>query len=189
MKLVSWNIRGLGSKLKVTLLRKLLRVHRVDLFRFVGAAKNSGGLISIWNSKAFKLENCTIMKEVILLEGRFITCDFAYSMVNVYAPCEVIDKRILWHILSNLKICSQGIWLIGGDFNIVRESRERRCCKLKPYGSKEFNSFIETCKLVDVSLTTKYTLGTGLKTRGPGSTKFFWMKIGRWQIWSSLYGA
>ncbi|KAK8662391.1 hypothetical protein V6N13_091969 [Hibiscus sabdariffa] len=113
MKLLSWNIRGIGSNLKVFALKKLLNSVRVNVafiqeskrvflsvgdvsklwyddvfdFRYSEAEGNSGGLISIWNPAVFQLSNCTILKNLILLEGIFIPDDFPYMLANIYAPC------------------------------------------------------------------------------------------------------
>ncbi|MBA0810964.1 hypothetical protein Gohar_002905, partial [Gossypium harknessii] len=47
------------------------------------------------------------------------------------------------------------LWIIGGDFNAVRNRSERSSCIGLMNGSKEFNSFINNCKLVDFPLTGK----------------------------------
>ncbi|KAL4362962.1 hypothetical protein GQ457_04G030950 [Hibiscus cannabinus] len=129
MKLLSWNIRGIGSNLKVSALKKLLSSVRVK------KEGNSGGLISIWNPTVFQLSICTILKNLILLEGSF------FQMI--FPAC--------WQrqTFLNLKNVKQGKWLFEGNFNAVRSRLDRKGCKFKQAISDEFNSFIEVLNLVD----------------------------------------
>ncbi|KAK8640078.1 hypothetical protein V6N13_138441 [Hibiscus sabdariffa] len=121
LEVLSWNIRGLGSNLKVSALKKLLNSVRVDVafiqeskkvflsvgdvsklwyddvfdFRYSEAEGNSGGLISIWNPAVFQLSNCTISKNLILLEGIFIPDGFPCLLANVYAPCIASEQKVM----------------------------------------------------------------------------------------------
>jgi hypothetical protein len=48
-------------------------------------------------------------------------------VVNVYAKCNLVDKRRLWgEILMSKRGFGGGRWCIVGDFNSVRDSSERR---------------------------------------------------------------
>ncbi|KAL4386427.1 hypothetical protein GQ457_09G031250 [Hibiscus cannabinus] len=161
MKLMSWNIRGIGSELKVSELRRVIRVHKVDLvfiqepkkevvkedlirkiwydddfdFRFSGAEGKAGGLFSVWNSKAFELNTCLITRNTIFLEGRIAASNLHCTLINVYAS----KKK--------------------------RNRSERSGCSTRQTGSLEFNSFIKKCKLLDIPLTgRKFTwFGNGAK--------------------------
>ncbi|XP_073037146.1 uncharacterized protein [Primulina eburnea] len=67
----------------------------------------------------------------------------------VYAKCDYIERRQLWTSLLQVKP-DQGPWLVGGDFNVVRNSSE--CLgssggRLLPM--EEFNHFILDSGLVD----------------------------------------
>ncbi|XP_073026667.1 uncharacterized protein [Primulina eburnea] len=69
----------------------------------------------------------------------------------VYAKCDYIERRQLWTSLLQVKP-DQGPWLVGGDFNVVRNSSE--CLgssggRLLPM--EEFNHFILDSGLVDAS--------------------------------------
>ncbi|TYJ12132.1 hypothetical protein E1A91_A11G327600v1, partial [Gossypium mustelinum] len=46
-------------------------------------------------------------------------------------------------------------WIVGGDFNTVRNRSERINCSGIEKGSKEFGEFIDRCKLVDLPLMGK----------------------------------
>ncbi|KAH1066062.1 hypothetical protein J1N35_031049 [Gossypium stocksii] len=46
-------------------------------------------------------------------------------------------------------------WIIGGDFNTIRNRSDRSSCVGLVNGSREFNSFIDNCKSVDLPLMGK----------------------------------
>lgn len=120
MKIISWNIRGMGSYVKKNFLRKLIKRRRPDLifvqetklesldrfvvqklwgngsFEFVcsNSIGASGGLMSVWNKEFFKATSITIHRSFILLEGS-INNTFPCCLVNFYAPTEVNGRRLL----------------------------------------------------------------------------------------------
>ncbi|XP_058774477.1 uncharacterized protein LOC131648765 [Vicia villosa] len=72
---------------------------------------------------------------------------------NVYSSCELSLKRELWRNLLDLKDKNRdGDWIIGGDFNAVKNRGERK--GLSEGGGKveweEFSSFINDLGLEDV---------------------------------------
>ncbi|KAL8493542.1 hypothetical protein ACS0TY_024657 [Phlomoides rotata] len=77
------------------------------------AEGRSGGLISIWNRKAF---------EKTMVNGRWIVDNEDMVILNVYAPCGNAEKTHLWDMIklvieqnAEVKIC------VAGDFNSIRE--------------------------------------------------------------------
>ena len=75
-------------------------------------------------------------------------------MVNVYAACNLKEKKILWEELSNIMFASQDVvWCFCGDFNAVRSPSERKGSTVRGDQSKEiegFNNFIESNKLFEI---------------------------------------
>ena len=46
-------------------------------------------------------------------------------IVNIYSPCNLQEKRVLWDSVSQLKNQNaSGYWFILGDFNNIRTSTE-----------------------------------------------------------------
>ncbi|KAL1060313.1 hypothetical protein V6Z11_1Z107900 [Gossypium hirsutum] len=98
MKIVSWNIRGMGTDLKITLVNRLLSKYRVDMcflresklevvtgdlisriwgddnfdFRYAAALGRSGGLITIWDKSVFLLKSEYCGNRYILLERKWL---------------------------------------------------------------------------------------------------------------------
>ncbi|KAM0025678.1 putative RNA-directed DNA polymerase [Helianthus debilis subsp. tardiflorus] len=65
-------------------------------------------------------------------------------MVNIYAPHDNNLKKELWEDLSNLMKSYTGSWIFLGDFNCVREPKERKNSKFNPQAAESFNHFIRT---------------------------------------------
>ncbi|GMJ05209.1 hypothetical protein HRI_004190100 [Hibiscus trionum] len=113
MKLITWNVRGMGSGVKCSSIRKLFRIQRVEVaflqetkkesiteaeigrlwyedkfeFRASDASGRSGGLITIWDKSKFYLEGCIINGRFILVEGNWIPDGKRSILMNMYAPC------------------------------------------------------------------------------------------------------
>ncbi|MCI28495.1 hypothetical protein A2U01_0049696, partial [Trifolium medium] len=50
-------------------------------------------------------------------------------IVNIYAPCSASGKKKLWEDLLAVKQQSGGgEWCLGGDFNAILHSSERKGC-------------------------------------------------------------
>ena len=93
-------------------------------------------------------------------------------MVNVYAACNLKEKKILWEELSKCKENSQiGMWCFCGDFNAIRGRVERQGADRSDFTRemKEFNGFIETNLLLDLPFVgKKFTL---FKSNGTAKSK------------------
>ena len=118
MKMLSWNIRGLGRREKRNRLRKLIRDNEIDVvliqetkkeviskeivrsvwpdmefdYLEVGARGYSGGLLCIWNEKRFRLEDACCSRNFIVLAG-IVLPNFKCTIINVYAPNDVGKRR------------------------------------------------------------------------------------------------
>ncbi|TYH21375.1 hypothetical protein ES288_A04G039000v1 [Gossypium darwinii] len=163
MKIVSWNIRGLGSNIKIAMVNRLVRLYRMDIcflqetklvevsrdmisrmwgndnfdFRFTAAVGRSGGLITIW--------------------------DKARVLINVYGPNMLRDQRFFWEEIIEIREQFTNHWIVGGDFNTIRNKSGRSNCVGLLRGSRDFGKSIEKCKLVDLPLLGKKTFHTTIR--------------------------
>jgi hypothetical protein len=80
-------------------------------------------------------------------------------MINIYAKCNLADKRRLW---SDLLMTKRGfgdmIWCLTGDFNSVLDPSERRGVTVNMANNhttemREFSLFMEELELVDLPIT------------------------------------
>ncbi|XP_028058334.1 uncharacterized protein LOC114262180 [Camellia sinensis] len=178
MKIVTWNVTGLRRpkkrrsiknfvvrerKIEVLLLQETKRSSIDDLFikslwpgedvgfLEVGAEGSAGGLLCLWNPEVFELRECCSNKSFILMAG-IINRTFEYVILNVYAPNDVIGRRLLRESLSKLKLAFTSPWCIDGDFNEIRFMSERKGYTRRDRGMMDFNDFIDLMELHDLPM-------------------------------------
>ncbi|XVF28890.1 hypothetical protein REPUB_Repub15cG0071800 [Reevesia pubescens] len=115
----------------------------------------SGGLLILWDRKVFGKILSFVEKYMIGIKGIWKIFGVECYVVNVYAPCCAARKKKLWSDIHNWRLDLWGIWCIAGDFNIVRNSSERKGCSEIGNGVKEFNEFIHKGELIDLSLLNR----------------------------------
>ncbi|XP_058783234.1 uncharacterized protein LOC131657901 [Vicia villosa] len=128
-------------------------------FSFIPSLGASREILTLWNTNTvkaiFNFGGRGFLGMKILWRGSY------FYVVNVYSPISREEKRTLWDKILSLKSrFSDGEWLLGGDFNAVRNRRERKGVSL-PNPRKEwsdFEEFIRKSGLEDVPCKgKKYT--------------------------------
>ncbi|KAK2440720.1 hypothetical protein QL285_012099 [Trifolium repens] len=181
MKIVSWNVRGLGRVDKRNEVRKLVREKTPyvvclqetklqacdDLvcaavwgssqigFSFRPSVGASGGLLTIWDTTEVEMWSSISRDHVLWSHGRFIKTEEEFWVANVYAPCEVVAKQRLWDSLTaRMQVLSGMRVCVCGDFNAVRSTDERRSTSSgqRPSDYLAFNRFVEDNLLIDLPL-------------------------------------
>ncbi|XP_076928241.1 uncharacterized protein LOC143605053 [Bidens hawaiensis] len=207
MNFLSVNIRGLGSEVKGTWIRKLSNANEIgfimlqetqfaslegmDLGRFwgkgcfefdwVGATGRSGGLLSIWDPKRFSVSRIEKHHFYLCIHGTLKDDGKAFPVVNVYAPQKLRDKRALWAELESIIFQNHSFWVVGGDFNCVRERSERRNSKFNAQVSNEFNEFIDNVDLQEFVLRgRKFTFMSGNKCNRIDCIFVSWNFLNEW---------
>ncbi|KAL4379135.1 hypothetical protein GQ457_02G017150 [Hibiscus cannabinus] len=118
MRLLTWNIRGLGTVTKVNAVKNIVRNQRIDLillqetkketfsevdigkiwvddqfdFQFSGATGKSGGLLVLWDISKFDLVLVQAEPNFILLKGKWLPGSLEVLLGNVYGPSQVKDQ-------------------------------------------------------------------------------------------------
>lgn len=149
----SFNIRGLGGRIKKRKVRDFISSNHLDCvliqetklsvvsealchylwgnsfcnFSFTPAIGNSGGILSIWCSSK---GNATFSFSGPGYVGVCIEWGVLRHqcfIVNVYSKCSLAEKRVMWDKLLECKSSLQGdLWCVAGDFNSVLHDSERR---------------------------------------------------------------
>ncbi|XP_028082420.1 uncharacterized protein LOC114283748 [Camellia sinensis] len=183
MKLISWNVRGIGKPEKRGRIKKLLKDRHIDVAFFQETKKvivsdsvarglwgnrnmeflsvdpegSAGGLLCIWDPGVFQLSGSCCNRRFILLSGTLYN-SFHCVMLNIYAPNEVSNNSTFWNALLNLKVFFPFPWCLGGDFNEIRHMGERVGCSQRDRGMNDLNEFIDACELNDLPFYgRKYT--------------------------------
>lgn len=124
MRILPWNVRGLGAGAEVTVIRDFIRNARVNVcflqeskmefvygelisklwfddnfeFRFSTAKGRSRGLISIWDKNVSQLSREFFVDRVIVLIGKWKIEGMDATLINVYAPIVVVEQRGFWGV-------------------------------------------------------------------------------------------
>ncbi|XP_052622324.1 uncharacterized protein LOC128127692 [Lactuca sativa] len=186
------NIRGIGESHKVDWVRKLkfsqnvdficLQESRVSDFNaidvnscwgsgyfecdHVNPTGGSGSILSIWDPLIFRKSHTVQSRNFIATSGVWNGFPGITTIVNVYGPQSIIEKRILWDKLVELKRNQVGIWIFCGDFNAVRSNSERFNSSFCHYTASDFNLFISEAGLHEFKLGGRnftYMRNDGLK--------------------------
>ncbi|GJV63547.1 RNA-directed DNA polymerase, eukaryota [Tanacetum coccineum] len=112
----------------------------------------SGGIISIWNNLVFSKSNIMCNDNYVVVDGFWIPGDVNIRWINVYAPQNLSSKLVLWSTLLNLIATWDGVVVMMGDFNEVRDASERHGSSFNDRQVKFFNDFIQDASLIDVTL-------------------------------------
>ncbi|MCH80013.1 LINE-1 reverse transcriptase like, partial [Trifolium medium] len=123
------------------------------------AVGNSGGILSIWRkslgSVVFSFSGDGFVGVCLDLVEKQVRC----GVINVYAKCNLVDKRRLW---SDILMTTRGfggvVWCVVGDFNSVIDLTERRGVgsNVTNFPSREmveFGQFLSDLELVDMPIT------------------------------------
>lgn len=128
MKLISFNVRGLGGGFKKREVKEMVKsqspymciqeskLEEVDRklvswlwegddFEWVAknAVSRSGGLISIWRKGSFSLNTVFQGDHLIGLVGNWGAEQVPVTILNIYAPCDLRGKKQLWEEIANQK--------------------------------------------------------------------------------------
>ncbi|XP_073026651.1 uncharacterized protein [Primulina eburnea] len=167
MNFLIWNVRGLRNSESQQRLHAHVKEKRVKIlailepmidldvcfmtrrFGFSRVISNSSGHIWVFFAEDVKAE--CLLDHTQFLHFR-VSVSFLPTTVFcsfVYAKCDYIERRHLWTSLLQVKP-DPGPWIVGSDFNVVRNSSE--CLgssggRLLPM--EEFNHFILDSGLVD----------------------------------------
>ncbi|XP_058765712.1 uncharacterized protein LOC131639232 [Vicia villosa] len=125
-------------------------------FSFSASVGMSGGLLSLWNSKTVSV--LASFRGEGYLGSKVDWKGGIFYILNVYSPCSLVLKRALWLRLLALKnLYKDGEWIMGGDFNAVKNHRERVGCSMRSSTVewRDFSNFIEESGLMDVACKGK----------------------------------
>ncbi|KAA3462544.1 LINE-1 reverse transcriptase isogeny [Gossypium australe] len=173
MKILCWNCRGVGNPATVRELKQLLvandpdivflcetKCHsncfpriryrcRMDGCMAVNAEGKSSGLALMWRERVkVTIQNYSkyhIDSLVNIEDGEII------KFTGFYGHFDPILKKHAWDILKRVKRTVRKGWIVGGDFNAIRNNAEKEGGRRKPRNSMdEFCEFLEELSLTDV---------------------------------------
>ncbi|XP_071740419.1 uncharacterized protein [Rutidosis leptorrhynchoides] len=113
---------------------------------------NSGGQLIIWDKNCFEASSVFNFDCAIGVKGVWKDNQKVINILNIYGPHDDASKIKLWDLLSTTIDGSDEAWVLGGDFNEVREKDERLNCEFVEYRARRFNDFIANNSLIEIPL-------------------------------------
>ena len=91
----------------------------------VPSVQAAGGLLWLWNNSVYEVERKEKGRNFLMLEGRWVNNNQRMFLVNVYAPCDLAGKRVLWDELKQLRASNPpSVWCFLGDFTVLEAKRK-----------------------------------------------------------------
>ncbi|XP_071708700.1 uncharacterized protein [Rutidosis leptorrhynchoides] len=154
------NIQFLGiqeskmSKLELVSLKSLWGNYTFDYA--VSLSRGfSGGIISMWDPIFFVKERIWCDDNFIIVKGKWVNLTSTFFMINIYGPQTLTAKANLWERLSNFIRGNEGVFVLFGDMNEVRNEDERFGSSFNVVEANTFNSFIVDTGLLDIPLSDR----------------------------------
>ncbi|KAG4996468.1 hypothetical protein JHK84_027510 [Glycine max] len=134
MNIISYNVRDLGRGVKWGAIRRLIKQEGVDMiclqetkkemadkamcqalwghaevsWELLPAINTAGGILCLWSDKSFKLQREITGNDFILLVGEWVQEAQLVTLVTIYSPCDIHNKRILWDTVKKLRHSMDG---------------------------------------------------------------------------------
>jgi len=177
MRILSLNVRGLGSPVKWRYIKDIIRKEGVkmvcmqevkmasfslnnccqlwgdnDIDYFYSEPINgAGGILTIWHTIFPQCSHHIINRWFIVFVGIFRESNIPVVITNVYSSCNLQLKMQMWEELKGIRKrepCNS--WCILGDFNAIRNEGERRGISQARGNKREmqgFNNFIDSMEI------------------------------------------
>jgi len=177
MIVTSWNIRGLNNKGKQRYLKERLKKDKLSIMiiqetkirfqQLEGIIKKlklqyevmaqdadgtTGGLAILWNPEEVLFENWISFPRILTGLFRMIGSEERILISGVYGPhIPREQKNFLKDMQAIRRILPRTLWIVGGDFNMIRAIGEKKGGIRRPdQNMEEFNEMITEQRLVDI---------------------------------------
>ncbi|GJW42345.1 RNA-directed DNA polymerase, eukaryota [Tanacetum coccineum] len=121
-------------------------------FAFYCSVGALGGILTLWDSRIFVMEQCIKERNFLGIFETWAGMSSKIGLLNVYAPQSSTSKEAVWRSIESLMNSSNIIWVVFGDFNVVRSPYERNGCLLDVGEACALNDFISRNGLFDFPL-------------------------------------
>ncbi|GJT80736.1 RNA-directed DNA polymerase, eukaryota [Tanacetum coccineum] len=126
---------------------------KLDACRNTTSSKGaSGGIITMWDTRLFSSVSVIDSRNFLGVIGSWVGISHKIGLLNVYAPQSSVLKVQLWSAVENLIRSNDAVWIIFGDFNVVRCQNERFGSSFDINEASAFNDFISRVGLFDFPL-------------------------------------
>ncbi|XP_026384378.1 uncharacterized protein LOC113279961 [Papaver somniferum] len=179
LKILSWNLRGLGQDEKIIAVRNEIRRNNVTIcsiqkskkeivddslirslwgnigcnYLHVPSAGASGGIIVMWNDGVVHMEDFLIGDFSLTIKFRNLSDNFEWFFTSVYGAFDYNDYSQYWQELNDIRILFNYPWVLGGDFNATLSHLNRNCIGGCSISRNFFTSFVSRHEVIDLPLS------------------------------------
>ncbi|GKB92857.1 putative RNA-directed DNA polymerase [Tanacetum coccineum] len=100
----------------------------------------------------FSIDSKFASKNFLCIVGTWVGITTKVGLLNIYAPQSPALKDQLWADLEILINAIEAVWIVFGDFNVVRSQDERFGCVFDTNEANSFNDFISRVGFIDFPL-------------------------------------
>jgi exonuclease III len=166
MRLLSWNVRGLGDDSKNDTICKAIDEAKVDIlclqetklveitifkarkflpakftdFLYYPSDGASAGLLITWNQKDYNIQLRDSRRSALTVQVQSNSDDQNFVLTNIYAPCEHIEHSQFFSEIKHLQLTIAEPWVLAGDYNIYRYVSEKNNSNINWAAMDEFNA-------------------------------------------------
>lgn len=176
--ILNWNVRGINSQTRWNdLSRKIEECNcniiclqetktesfdhsyiknfcprRFNQFAYSPSIGNSGGLITIWNGSLFTSNVLHYDTYEITVKLTSNIDSTVWHVTNIYGPCDEEGRALFTDWLQNLDPYLYELWIVMGDFNLIRGPNDRNRAGGDPNNMLLFNDIIQTLDWEEIPL-------------------------------------
>ena len=176
MIILSWNLHGMGARIKRSSLRKMInsknpnfiflqetKMEQIDKkitrtcwrsgeyeWRFSPSVGKSGGLLLAWDSKFFSMKSLRCERYWIALCGEIPSKKFKCILINIYNPCDMDLRNEVFKEIECFWNEQKTPCLLMGVFNEVTSNSDRGSQLASNPGMNAFKDFIHNIQLLDI---------------------------------------
>ncbi|GLJ27390.1 hypothetical protein SUGI_0537540 [Cryptomeria japonica] len=150
MRILSWNVRGLGAPDKHRMVKHHLGKANCDTVmlqetkcgltegeNFIKYCRSwigsfqvveglSGGLGILWNPNKVNIKIMGKSKHWISDHVQSKISSTSFPLWNIYGPTQSPDKSKLWELNEQISLFGSNNYIIGGDFNVILDLSEKK---------------------------------------------------------------
>jgi hypothetical protein len=175
---MSWNVRGLGDDDKCGVVRDNISDARPSVvciqesklahldapksrsflpsyisdFSIVPADGSRGGIVTAWDTNILSLTSSTAKTFSLTTSLKSTSSDLSFTITNVYAPSDHSLADAFVAEMLSLLVDISGLWLILGDFNLIRHPSEKNNDNFNPALANSFNAMINSLAILELPL-------------------------------------
>ncbi|KAK9942585.1 hypothetical protein M0R45_008239 [Rubus argutus] len=151
MKIISWNVRGVGRRSKRRVIKDKLLNSKADVIIIQETKKeviDRRLICSIWGVRYTDWVSCPSNGS----SGDSSKQWTNWWLSGVYGPNKAREREDFWQELAGLYGLCEPRWCVGGDFNVVRFPSEKSNGGRMTRSMRSFNSFLQDTLMRDPNL-------------------------------------